>query len=178
MNNEFDKLSYPIGRFEYTDTIFESDLSRAIEDISRLPETLKKLTENLTDFQLQLQYRPNSWKISQIVHHLADSHINAYIRMKLAVTQNEVVINPYAEELWAEMEDVKSLPIGISITLMGALHLRWTIFLKSLDEEKLNFGYVHPANQRFISIKQAILLYAWHCNHHIMHIKIALANKI
>jgi len=118
---------------------------------------------------LQTPYRPEGWTVQQLVHHIADSHMNAYIRFKLALTENKPIVKPYDEKLWAELPDSKLVDVSVSLDLIKSLHKRWTILLKQLTEEELEKEYLHPESG-MKNLKETICHYAWHCNHHLAHI--------
>jgi len=168
--SEIMKLKYPIGKFVAPAEVKTADLQLCIEQIASLPSRLKSEVEYLNDSQLDTPYREDGWTVRQVVHHLADSHMNAYIRFKLAITENTPVINAYKEALWAEMPDAKMLPVRISLILLDCVHIRWTVFLKSLSETDLQKGYFHPEKQKNVPLTEAVFSYAWHCNHHLAHI--------
>jgi hypothetical protein len=164
-----DSLRFPIGRFKQPPFISSKHILEAISTIADFPNKLKSVTANLTDAQLDTPYRIGGWTIRQVVHHCADSHINSLVRFKLALTENNPVITPYREELWAELPD-SLMPIDSSIFILEGLHSRWTLLLQSLSESDLAKGYVHPEQGKLIRLDIAILAYAWHCEHHLAHI--------
>jgi hypothetical protein len=170
MQHELEKLRYPIGRFAIPDVIDKSLLNDWIKTIADFPARLKSEVGDLTDNMLEKRYRPDGWTIRQVVHHCADSHMNSFVRFKLALTEEDPIIKLYEEKLWAELPDAKKIPIESSVILLEGLHERWVILLKSLTAEQLERGFIHPVTKRLISLKINIGLYAWHCNHHLMHI--------
>ena len=170
-------LRYPIGNFEFGKTYTISDTRKHIDDIAEFPKTLKKIVKKLRDGALDRSYRPHGWTVRQVIHHLADSHMHAYIRMKLALTENTPVIKTYEEKLWAEMEDAKHGSVKSSMKLLSALHQRWVDFLYELSEDDLQRGYYNPVSKRTIILQEAISLYAWHTKHHLGHIKIVADGK-
>jgi hypothetical protein len=170
-------LRYPIGNFEFGKTYIISDTRKHIDDIAEFPKTLKKIVKKLRDGALDRSYRPHGWTVRQVIHHLADSHMHAYIRMKLALTENTPVIKTYEEKLWAEMEDAKHGSVKSSMKLLSALHQRWVDFLYELSEDDLQRGYYNPVSKRTIILQEAISLYAWHTKHHLGHIKIVADGK-
>ena len=172
-----DKLKYPIGRFEYGKNYSLDEIRSNIKAIAKLPKELKKALKKLRSGDLDKTYRKGGWTVRQVVHHIADSHMNAYIRMKLAVTEMTPIIKPYEESLWAETEDGKTASVKLSLKLLTPLHRRWVMFLESLSEEDLDCGYFHPAMQRVISLPEAIALYAWHSKHHLAHIRLVTTGK-
>ena len=171
MTDYLEQLKYPIGRFQLADIIDESHIADWIRRIETLPERLKLEVEGLGEEDLNAMYRPGGWSVRQIVHHLPDSHLNAYIRFKLALTEDRPVIRPYHEDLWAELPDAKNAPIGISLNLLESLHIRWSMVLKSLTPDDLNRVYIHPEHNKPFKLKEVISLYAWHGDHHLAHIK-------
>ncbi len=163
-------LRYPIGTFERPEHIDEQQLSEWIKIIADFPQEIRRATRSLTDEQLNTPYREGGWTIRQVVHHCADSHMNAFIRFKLALTEANPVIRPYKEALWAELPDSK-LPVEPSLRLLEGLHERWTTLLESLSEEDLEKTFIHPEQEQQISLAVAIGMYAWHSRHHLAHIK-------
>jgi hypothetical protein len=174
---ELEKLKYPIGDFKKPETISDVDIINWIKQIEEFPGKINELTSNLTTEELHFNYRLNGWNIKQVVHHCADSHINAFIRIKLALTENTPTIKPYQEALWANLPDGNTNSISDSLLLIKGLHARWTTLLKSLKPEDFEKEYYHPENNRNYKLNDAIAIYAWHCNHHLAHIKNALLFK-
>ena len=163
-------LKFPIGKFQKPKSITKEMIDSAINEIENFPNLVKAEIEHLDEKDLKLRYRPEGWTISQVVHHCADSHINSYVRFKLALTENVPIIKPYEESLWAELPD-NNLSLFVSLKLLEALHERWFYILKSLSEEDLNKEFVHPEQLDRISLKENVLIYSWHCQHHLAHIK-------
>lgn len=161
-------LRYPIGWFDMNQEITSNEINQWISDIESAPRELRKAVKNLNDHQLDTPYRPGGWTARQVVHHLADSHLNSYIRFKLALTEENPVIKPYGEALWAELPDSK-LPIEISLHLLENLHARWVELLKSLSPCDLSKTFAHP-DSGVVTLAQNIGLYSWHGRHHISHI--------
>ena len=173
--NDLDKLRYPIGRFaRLTRPLARDDRARVIDDIESAPATLRRLAAGLTDTQLETPYRPGGWTIRQLVHHVPESHMNAYIRTKLAVTEDSPAIKTYDEARWAELPDVKSAPIAMSLDLLTAIHQRWVVFLRTLPEGDFQKTFIHPEWGR-VTVDEAIAMYAWHGRHHAAHVRQALA---
>jgi hypothetical protein len=164
-----DELKYPIGK--YTEQPF-SDTQRKewLLDIQALPQMLEYAVINLDEAQLDTPYRPGGWTLQQVVHHVADSHMNAYIRFKLGLTEDHPVIRPYEEKDWAEMIDSKDVPINISVTLLFALHHRWHAILKNIGTDEWNRTVFHPEQKKDISLWNLLGMYAWHGRHHVAHI--------
>ena len=171
-----DKLRYPIGDFEYGKTYSLAQTRENIVAIERLPNELKKVLRKIGRANFDLSYRPGGWTVRQVVHHLADSHMNAFIRMKMALTEPTPVIKPYEQDLWAETADVVGMPIKVSLRLLAALHRRWVALLESLSEEDLEKGYFHPERNAIVFLPEAIALYAWHGKHHLAHLSIVAQN--
>lgn len=163
-------LSYPIGQYEpqpYSPELFQ----RWVTDIRYLPQLLENAVLNLNDDQLHTPYREGGWTVHQLVHHVADSHINALTRFKLALTEDKPTIKPYDQDAWVELPDVKALPINISITLLHALHSRWYQLVKDLDEQTLlSRSVVHPEHGSEMTLWYLLGSYAWHGLHHTAHI--------
>ena len=174
---EQDNRRYPIGQFEYGRSYSFEDTRKHIKALDRFPKELKKVIKKLRGGDLDKPYRAGGWTIRQVVHHMADSHMNAYIRLKLAVTENTPIIKPYEEQLWAETEDGQHAPVKMSLKMISALHMRWVQFLESLSEEDLERGYYHPDAKRTIRIQEAIALYVWHSQHHLYHIQLVADGK-
>lgn len=169
-NEKLEQLRYPIGRFKYPEEYSEEQMKEWIINIENFPANLKKEVENLSESQLNTPYRPGGWTIKQLVHHLADSHINSYVRLKLTLTEDEPAIKPYFEERWATLKDSELVPVEESLKLLDGLHKRWTAILKNLTEAQWERKYFHPENKKLVSIKAMTALYSWHCNHHLTHI--------
>ena len=169
-----DAFRYPVGKYEYGNSYTFDETRRHIRTIAELPDDLKKILKKLNSDSLDKSYRKGGWTARQIVHHLADSSVNAYIRMKLAVTEPTPIIKPYLEANWAETEDGRSGPIKISLKLIAALTKRWEYFLESLSADDLNRGYFHPEMKRIVMLQDAIGAYAWHARHHLAHLKLIL----
>lgn len=165
-----EELKFPVGKFVKPENITKDIVESAISEIENFPNLVKAEIENLEENDLKLKYRPEGWTISQVVHHCADSHINSYVRFKLALTENLPTIKPYEESLWAELPDSKLSPF-VSLKLLEALHGRWVFILKSLSDEDLNKEFIHPEQSERISLKENILIYSWHCQHHLAHIR-------
>ncbi|HEY4628092.1 MAG TPA: putative metal-dependent hydrolase [Flavobacterium sp.] len=165
-----EQLKYPIGKFEKPTTITKDIISKWISDISDFPTRLKTETNGLTDAQLDTQYRPNGWTIRQVIHHCADSHMNSFTRLKLTLTEDKPTIKPYFEELWAELNDSKNMPIESSLKMLEGIHTRWSHLLNTLIEDDYGKMFIHPEHGKTFRIDENIGIYAWHCNHHLAHI--------
>lgn len=171
-----DKLKYPIGRFQKPTLIDKGILQDWIGIIKDFPKKLKEEVNNLSEKDFEKQYRPSGWTVRQIVNHCADSHMNSLVRFKLALTENTPVIKPYFEDRWAELSDTKIFPVESSLKTLEGLHERWVFLLNSLSDEELERQFEHPETGELISLKINIGIYAWHCEHHLAHIKYAKLN--
>ena len=165
-----EQLKYPVGKFVKPESITKDIIDSAISEIENFPNLVKAEIQNLDKKDLQLRYRPEGWTISQVVHHCADSHINSYMRFKLALTENVPTIKPYEESIWAKLPDNNLSPF-VSLKLLEALHERWVYILRNLSEDDLDKEFIHPEQSERISLKENILIYSWHCQHHLAHIK-------
>lgn len=167
---DLDSLKYPIGKFSPQGAITMEQIQQWISEIQLLPEKLRNAVAGLTDEQLNTPYRPEGWTLRQVVHHVADSHMNSYCRFKLALTEDQPTIRPYFEDRWAELVDGKDTPIEVSLRLLESLHERWVILLQSLTEEDWKRAFYHPENEVFVGLGYNAGLYAWHGLHHTAHI--------
>ena len=160
---------YPIGKY-IPESFSEQKRDAWISDIRSLPQLLENALLNLDEQQLHTPYRQGGWTVQQLVHHIADSHINAYCRFKLGVTESNPQIKPYDEKLWAELPDVQQLPVNISVTLLHALHARWYYLLENISEQDWERAVFHPEQKRAITLWELLGSYAWHGKHHTAHI--------
>ena len=167
-------LQYPIGKFNPGLSHSGEDIKSFIEHIQLLPEALKKLTENLSENDLSKTYREGGWTVKQVIHHLGESHINCYIRIKLALTESNPVIKPYNEDLWVKTKENALLSHHVSLHLLESIHQKIVSLALNLTIEELQRTYVHPQYQRTSPISDVLALYAWHGKHHLAHIKLAL----
>lgn len=175
---ELYQLKFPIGEFTKLAIIDSPLVESWINDIATFPNRITTLTKHLSETELNLTYRSNGWSIKQVVHHCADSHMNSFIRFKLALTENSPTIKPYFEDRWAELTDSIDNNITDSLTLITALHSKWVVILKNLSSTDLKKEFIHPEHGKRISIEENIGIYAWHCNHHLAHIHLALKHKV
>ncbi|TLV01133.1 YfiT family bacillithiol transferase [Dyadobacter luticola] len=166
---DIEQLKYPIGKFVSQEHYTPAEVKSNIQIISALPSKFINLLGNWENDRLDTPYRPDGWTIRQLVHHVADSHINAYTRCRLALTEDNPVIKPYEEHLWAELPDAKTAQIELSIQLLRYVHLRWVLLLNSMDETDLARTYIHPATGRTFRLDEVIANYAWHSEHHYQH---------
>lgn len=164
-----DALRFPIGRFEAPKTISAADRGRYIEEIAAAPAAMRAAVKGMSETRLNTPYRPGGWTIRQVVHHVPDSHMNAYIRMKLALTEDEPRITTYMEDRWAELPDSRVVPIETSLALLESVQERWVALMRSLTDAQWQRVYMHPEQGRFQLDRQAAL-YAWHGKHHVAHI--------
>jgi hypothetical protein len=168
-------LRYPVGKFErVTPPLDRATREKHFVTIEQLPARFRALTGGLSASQLDTPYRPDGWTIRQVVHHVPESHMNAYVRIKLALTEDAPTIKTYEEQLWAELPDVKQCPIDVSIRLLEALHQRWVVLLRSLSDDGFARVFMHKEWGR-VTIDEAVAMYAWHCRHHTAHIENAIA---
>lgn len=162
-------LSYPIGKFRWEGPDTAADRAQRIDEIAAAPAALRKAVAGLDDAQLDTPYRPGGWTVRQVAHHVPDSHVNAYVRFKLAVTEDAPTIKPYDEAAWAELADVKTVPVATSLALLEALHERWAAFLRSLGEAEWARTFRHP-ELGVVPLGKNVALYAWHGRHHVAHV--------
>ena len=164
-----DDLRFPVGKFRYDGPFTEQDKASLLKQISDAPAQLRAAVQGLSESQLDTPYRPEGWTVRQVVHHVPDSHLNSYVRFKLAITEDEPTIKPYAEDRWANLDDTKTTPIAISLTLLDALHDRWVRLLRSLTAEDWKRKLRHP-ERGTMTLEENLALYAWHGRHHVAHI--------
>lgn len=162
-------LSYPIGKFDKTQAVDPAAIPALIADIEALPALLATATAGLTAEQLDTPYRPGGWTVRQTVHHVADSHMNSAIRLRLALTETEPTIRPYEQQLWAELPDARTSPIELSLQLLHSLHARWVLLLKSMAPEDFSRAFRHP-ELGLVRLDTNLALYSWHGKHHTAHI--------
>lgn len=162
---------FPIGEFQKPDRLSEAERTAAIARIEAAPAALRAAVAGMSDAQLDSTYREGSWTLRQVVHHLADSHVNAYTRFRLGLTEDHPRIKPYDEGKWAELEDARTLPVAVSLDLLEALHSRWVSLLRSLRPADFDRTIDHPENGT-MSIDQLLAMYAWHGEHHVAHIEL------
>ncbi len=167
---ELELLKYPIGRYTTPAAYTTDDIRQWINSIRALPMLMDACIENMDVYQLETPYRNGGWTVQQVVHHVADSHMNAYIRLKLALTEDNPTIAPYKEELWAEMADTKTVPVNTSVTLLHAVHRRMLAILENMQEADWQRTYYHPQYKRTFPVWEMVALYAWHGKHHAAHI--------
>ena len=162
-------LSYPIGKFHFEGPLTAAQKEKALDDIADTPALLRASVAGLSAEQLDTPYRSGGWTVRQVVHHVPDSHMNSYVRFKLALTEDEPTIKPYEQRLWAELPDTKETPIEVSLTMLDALHDRWVRLLRSLNASDWQRTFRHPELGP-VSLERNLALYAWHGRHHVRHI--------
>jgi hypothetical protein len=162
-------LRFPIGKFSFPQSITPAQRRQWITEIAEAPAMMRTVVAGLTPEQLDTPYRPGGWTVRQVAHHVPESHMNAYIRFKLALTENEPTVKPYNEAEWAKTPDVASTPIETSLAMLDALHDRWVRLLESLSDADCQRKFMHP-DLGAIRLEQNLALYAWHGKHHIAHI--------
>ncbi|HXX00484.1 MAG TPA: bacillithiol transferase BstA [Candidatus Acidoferrales bacterium] len=160
---------YPVGKFTYSGPLTETQRQEAISAIAETPANLRAAVKGLSDAQLDTPYREGGWTVRQVVHHVPDSHLNSYIRFKLALTEDEPTIKPYFEDRWADLADTKATPIEVSLTLLESLHDRWVRLLRSLKPEDWKRAFRHP-ELGAMTLEKTLALYQWHGRHHVAHI--------
>lgn len=162
-------LRYPIGKFNYEGTLTGDSKNKYLNDIEHLPAQMRAAVAGLSPQHLDTRYRPEGWTVRQVTHHVPDSHLNAYVRFKLALTEDEPTIKPYAEDRWAQLADTPTTPIEVSLTLLDSLHNRWVRLLGSLKEDDWKRTFRHP-EMGVMNLEKTLALYSWHGRHHVAHI--------
>lgn len=162
-------LRYPIGPFRIDGTPTDEQIQRAIDEIAEAPAKLRAAVEALSPDQLDTPYRPEGWTVRQVVHHVPDSHLNSYCRFKLALTEDEPTIKSYHEDRWAELDEARTAPVEVSLTLLESLHKRWVLMLKALAPSDFDRTFRHP-ELGLVSLAKNVCLYGWHGRHHVAHI--------
>ncbi len=174
---DLDTAIFPIGKLKYPEEYSETVINKLIQDIRVLPEHLKSVSKKINKKKkLQYSYREGGWTIEQIIHHLADSHMNALIRFKLALTENNPTIKPYDLDLWVETADAE-LPIKVSVRLLKSIPAKWVALLENMDKNDWKRTFYHPEYNRTSTLEQTLALYAWHGKHHVAQIEVALRNN-
>jgi hypothetical protein len=164
-------LRYPIGHATLPDEpLSQGSRLALIAKIAVLPDQIRAAVTGLTPAQLDRPYRPGGWTLRQVIHHLPDSHMNSYTRFRLALTEENPAICPYDEHAWSELPDVAATPVAVSLALLEALHIRWTILLRQLTDAQWLRTFYHPGSKRSFTLDQALTMYAWHGQHHLAHI--------
>ena len=162
-------LRYPLGRAQRTPTMTDAERSEAISAIDAAPAKLRAAVSGLSDAQLDTAYRPGGWTVRQLVHHVADSHLNAYTRFRLALTEDNPTVKPYEEARWAELEDARTMPVAVSLDLLQRLHERWNVLLRSMRPDDFKRTVQHPENGP-MTMDALLGMYSWHGKHHTAHV--------
>jgi len=162
-------IRYPVGEFRFPESVSAEELTRYIDQIAEAPIHLRTAIAGLTDAQIDTPYRPGGWTVRQLAHHVPDSHINSYVRFRLALTEDEPVIKPYEEKRWAELPDARTEPVEVSLALLDKLHARWVPLLRSLSATDWKRSFRHP-ELGLVSLENNAALYAWHGRHHVAHV--------
>ena len=163
-------LSFPLGPYVPEESLTPARRAELIGQISDAPTRLRAAVDRLTDEQLDTRYRPDGWTVRQLAHHVPDSHLNAYIRFKLALTEVNPTIKPYDEARWAELPDTAGTSVAVSLVLLEALHRRWVVLLRAMTDAEWSRTFFHPEKQQSLSLDWFLGLYAWHGRHHVAHI--------
>jgi hypothetical protein len=174
MNN--DPLRYPIGKFASQESYTAQDVRSNIARIEKVPAAVEKLVTSFTSTNWDTPYREGGWTARQVIHHMADSHMNAYVRFKWTLTESTPIIKAYDEKAWAETPETKLDPL-ISLSFLRALHIKWTALLNLLSTEDLKREFIHPDTKKNVPLDRLIALYAWHGEHHLGHLKIIAAKS-
>lgn len=161
---------YPIGPFQRRDELSEDERRTMLDHIAATPARMREAVAGLSDEQLDTPYREGGWTARQVVHHVPDSHLNAYCRLKLALTENEPTIRPYDEDTWARLADSRETPVEVSLTLLESLHARWMTLFRSMKPEDFRRTFRHPEHGGIQTLDWLVAMYAWHGRHHVGHI--------
>ncbi len=171
MSDSLEQDKYPIGRYKRPKAYTPELLKEWIGVLKVLPLWMDACIENMDAYQLQTPYRDGGWTVQQLVHHVADSHANAYIRLKLALTEDNPTIKPYLENEWAKLDDVQDVPVNMSVTMLHTMHARMVAILAKMKPEQWERTYYHPEHERSIPLWEMVAMYAWHSKHHTEHIR-------
>ena len=166
-----EKLKFPIGKFQWVDRLSDEEIKLYTQQIRNFPTQLEEQIQSLQAKDLQKSYRPGGWKIGQLIHHLADSHIHVYTRFKLALTQDTPAILDYDQDQWAEMPDALNNNVESSLLILKGIHHRWAALIETLEPKQLERQYYHPARDKYYPLGTVLALYAWHGQHHMAHIQ-------
>ena len=170
MSIDIEFLKYPIGKFTLPESIGSVSIGNAIQTLRSFPSLIFTAVSSFSPEQLDTPYRPGGWTVRQLIHHCADSHMNAFIRFKLALTEDNPTIKPYEEAEWAKLSD-SNLPIEPSLAVIKAIHLKWVTILEAMKPEDFKKTFFHPEKQRSQSLDEVTLMYAWHSTHHLAHVQ-------
>ncbi len=160
---------YPVGTFSFAGPLSEETKAKFLDDVEQTPARLRAAVQGLSEKQLDTPYRDGGWTVRQVVHHVPDSHMNSYIRFKLALTEEEPTIRPYMEDRWAELPEAKTAPIELSLRLLEDLHKRWMLMLRAIPDADWKRTFRHP-EMGLMSLEKNLALYAWHGRHHVAHV--------
>ena len=174
---EIEDLKYPIGKSEVPDQISSADIQKWISDISELPQNLNKAARLLSKEQLNTPYRPEGWTLKQLIHHIADSHMNGLLRFKWALTEDEPTIKAFDEKQFADLDDSKLAPVEISLDFISALHAKWVILLENMSVSDFEMTFVHPVSGYRFTLKESLAHYSWHGRHHFAQLENLLKRK-
>ncbi len=170
MEASLETLQYPVGKHTWPIVVTDQEVHQAMRSIAAFPDKIQHATERLEKIRLDTPYRPDGWTVRQVVHHVADSHLNAYMRFKLALTETDPIIKPYDQTRWAELTDSTLLPPQISFPIIRSIHTRWVIIMENMKPEEWDRVFIHPEHGKPISLRQAAMSYEWHGNHHLAHV--------
>ncbi|MEP5613822.1 MAG: YfiT family bacillithiol transferase [Cyclobacteriaceae bacterium] len=174
---ELEDLKYPVGKYKAPEVIDQAVITDWVDTLEELPKKLRNLVENLSYKYLDWSYRPKGWTIKQVVHHLADSHMNSFVRFKLMMTEDNPTIRPYEEAKWAQLSDGNNPDISTSLQILEGLHSRLNTLLRDLISDDWNRTFYHPEYEKNFTLSWMIGLYAWHSNHHLAHIQQAIEKE-
>lgn len=165
-------LRYPIGQFQWKvgDQLSDAQRRELIGQVEQAPARMRAAVAGLSEKQLDTPYREGGWSVRQVAHHVPDSHLNAYIRFKLTLTEQEPTIKAYDQERWAQLEDTRSTPVEVSVALLENLHRRWVVLLRSMQSNDFQRNFRHPEKNRLMTLDETLALYAWHGRHHVAHV--------
>jgi hypothetical protein len=160
---------YPIGQFSFNGELTDGQKAAHLDHVEQAPVQLRAAVRGLTDKQLDTPYRDGGWTVRQVVHHVPESHMNSYIRFKLALTEEEPIIRPYMEDRWAKLPDANTAPVELSLVLLEVLHKRWMLVLRAMKPEEWKRTFRHP-EIGLMTLEKALALYSWHGRHHVAHV--------
>lgn len=169
--SDLEHKKYPLGKFEFSEEITDQNLEEHIAEIKNFPSKLRLLVQNFSDEQLNTVYREGGWTVRQLINHLSDSHINSFVRFKLALTEENPTVKPYFEAKWAELQDSRNIGIEPALQILDGLHQRWAHLLKTSTNKEFSKTFYHPEQQKNISLSESVAFYSWHCKHHYAQIE-------
>jgi hypothetical protein len=173
--DDLEQVRYPVGRLSAVrPPASPRERLAMIDALAGAPAVFRALVAGVTDRQLDTPYRPGGWTVRQVIHHVPDSHLNAYIRMKLALTEDTPPARPYYEDRWAELPEARTAPVAMSLDLLDGLHRRWVAFLRALPEADFQKAFTHP-EWGIVTLDRSLAMYEWHCRHHAAHVRLGLA---